>query len=173
MQPVGTSKMSMMKRIQNLALVGVALTAGIHLLSATSHAQDPVKADKVDGPKLKTTLEGLGYELIELSKEVGKEKFQFTVKDGGLDIPIGAEISPSTEYLWLTVNVGPAKPTTNYADLIKKNGEIQPVFFYETKTGTLLLGLANENRAMTPAVLKKKIQLIVDKTVASKDLWLK
>lgn len=161
-----------MKRIQNLATAGVALAAGIHLLSAASHAQDPVKADKVDAPKLKSTLEGLGYEIIELGKEAGKEKYQITVKDGGLDIPIGAEISPSTEYLWLTVNVGTAKPATNYGNLIKKNGEIQPVFFYETKSGMLMLGLANENRAITPAVLKKKIQLIVDKTVASKDLWL-
>jgi hypothetical protein len=42
----------------------------------------------------------LGYEVKDIVKDAGKEKFSVTLNKEGLDIPVAAEISGNTKYIW-------------------------------------------------------------------------
>jgi len=143
-----------MKRLSMIALGGaIALTPSL-----------VPQSDTIDAPKLKSMIEGLGYEVKEINKEVGKEKFEFTLRTEGFNVPVGAEISPSKNYIWFTVFLG--KPPTDVAKhtaLLKQNQKVQPNFFYITESaGNLMMGIGVDNRAVTAVVIKR----VTDKLAA-------
>ncbi len=141
------------------------------LLFGFANRQDPVV---LDGPALKAMITNLGYEPKELNAEVGKEKYEFTLNSHDLDIPVAAEISASKNYLWLTVFLGTPPPTDSAknAELLKKNFEVQPSMFYVTTKGNLMMGIAVDNRSITPAVLLRNVKKITEDVGSTKDLWL-
>src|SRR5690348_7235783 len=67
---------------------------------------------QVDRKQLRTILVQLGYEVNDINKEEGKEKYSVSFSQDGLNIPIGLEISPSNSYIWMTVNLGDAPTET-------------------------------------------------------------
>ncbi|MFN8305657.1 MAG: hypothetical protein U0T79_02690 [Ferruginibacter sp.] len=107
--------------------------------------------------KLKNMLIGLGYTVKDLNTEEGKEKFEVNIKTASFNVPIGYEISPSKNFVWLTANLGKAKDETSASHfaLLKQNSKVQPCFFYITDKGNLMMGLAVENRGITPAILRR------------------
>ncbi|HMS56085.1 MAG TPA: hypothetical protein PKA27_11860 [Fimbriimonadaceae bacterium] len=127
------------------------------------------QAPQIEHAELKNMIVGLGYEVKDISTEPGKEKVEFKMKTDGFDVPIGAEVSPSKNYIWFTVNLGTFKPDRSAA-LIKQNQKIQPNFFYATDKDVLMMGIAVDNRGVNPATVKRvtdKLAADVDKT--SKD----
>src|SRR3569832_684200 len=91
-------------------------------------------SDSLDRPQLRKMLVDLGYEVKDLEKTAGKEKYSFTVERGGLNIPIAAEISPNGNFVWLTVFCKEGLPSGDKAvELLKSNSEIPPSQFYATK----------------------------------------
>lgn len=125
-------------------------------------------ADQITRPQLRAMLVQLGYEVKDLEKEVGKEKYQVDLKTEGFNIPMGVEISPSGNYIWLTVLLKNEATSADKAlKLLKKNAEIQPTFFYITKSDKLMMALPVENRNVSNPVLKARLEKVaadVDKT---------
>ena len=102
----------------------------------------------------------------------GKEKYEIKINKGGLDIPMGLEISPSTNYIWLTVNLGKApSDSLKYFRFIKQNSKIQPALFYVTDAGNLMMGLPVDNRGINNALLKRYTEFIAGKVADTKDSW--
>lgn len=129
-------------------------------------------SDAVTRKQLREMLVQLGYEVKDLETAPGKEKYSYTQERSGLNIPIGAEISPSNSYIWLTVNCKGEVPTGDKAvELLKKNAEIQPSFFYVTKSGKLLMALPIDNRGVTNALLRQRSEKLVDDVAKTKDVW--
>ncbi|HLO98182.1 MAG TPA: hypothetical protein VK171_06280 [Fimbriimonas sp.] len=127
--------------------------------------------EKLVASQLREMLVNLGYEVKDLNTEAGKEKYSVTTVSAGLNIPVGFEISPSGSYIWQTVNLGLASSSTKFEDLLKQNGIVQPTFFYITKSGALMAAQAIDNRAMTPAVLKRCHDKIVGDVGKTKEFW--
>lgn len=123
--------------------------------------------------RLREMLVELGYEVTDLNKEVGKEKYSVKFEKAGFNIPVGFEISPSKNYIWLTVNLGPA-PTEGNAKcltLLKQNSKVQPCFFYITDSGTLMMAQAIENRGVTNAILRQRAEFVSDNVGKTQEFW--
>lgn len=154
----------------------MASIAAVGLLSAPTALAGGQSDGKLDGPSMRSMVSGLGYELKELNGKVGEEKYEFTITKGGLDIPIACEISSSKNYVWLTVFLGEApKGSVGQAKcetFMKDNFTIQPSMFYITGKGNLMCGIAMDNRAVTPAIMRRNIDKLSDDVVKTKDHWL-
>ena len=127
---------------------------------------------KIDRKQLRTMLSQLGYEVKDLETAPGKEKYSFTIQQGGLNIPIAAEISANENYIWLTVFCKDGAPAGDKAvNLLKRNADIQPSQFYVTKSNKTMLGLCIENHEITNAVLRQRVEKIAADVVSTKDDW--
>jgi hypothetical protein len=145
--------------IAGLAALGIALPV----------LQAPAELDHVE---LKKLIEGLGYEIKETPLEKGGATYEFTEKDEDFTVPILAEISESKRYIWLTVFLGePPKDVAKHTALLKHNADIQPAFFYVTKSDKLKVGLAVDNRGFTAPHLKRVITLLVDGVSSTAKDW--
>lgn len=149
------------------------LIAFLGLLAALGFVQGE---ERLDGPAVNKLINGLGYETKVLVADPGKEKYEFKVTRGGLDIPIAAEVSASKNFIWLTVFFGEApKPAeasgVKMHNLLTWNGRIQPCQFYITEKGNLMMGMAVDNRNVNAVVMKKWIDKIVDDSVRSQEAW--
>lgn len=139
-----------------LSVTAVAIAAATAYIS--------MKEEPLTTPQLRTIVENMGYAPKTISEETGK--FQFDVKTDSFNVPVGTEISKSGNYIWFTVSLGDASGLeSKHGDLLRQNAQIQPDFFYITAKGTLMLGVAVDNRGVTPAVVKR----VTDKLVADVD----
>lgn len=150
------------------AAISGAVMLGLLTGAPAAAGQDDIQ---LSATKLKAVVEGLGYEVKALSTEEGKEKYEFKVTKGSLDVPMAVEISPSKNYIWLTVFLGPSKPNHPFEELLKKNGAIQPSFFYITSKGNLMMGIPMDNRSVNPASMKRNIDKIAADVSDTESLW--
>jgi hypothetical protein len=129
---------------------------------------------QVDRKQLRDMLTQLGYEVNDVVKDAGKEKYSVKFTNNGLDIPVGYEISPSNSYIWLTANLGEA-PTDSakFLGLLKENAKIQPSFFYITSSGRLMAALPIENRGVTNVILRQRSETFSENVGKTKEIWLK
>lgn len=130
-----------------------------------------VEDEPLNVANLKKMVANLGYDLTELNSEVGKEKYSFVVKTEAFNVPLGIEISPSKNYIWLTANLGPATAKTNYQGLLRANGIVQPTFFYVTSKDVLMCGYPIENHGVTPAWMKKCIDKVAKDITDQGPVW--
>jgi len=152
-------------RIKTWLLIMIGLSAALVLTGFQT-------STKIDRKQLKTMLSQLGYEVKDLDTTEGKEKYSLTLQQGGLNIPIAAEISANENYIWLTVFCKDGVPTADKAvNLLKRNADIQPSQFYITKSNKTMLGLCIENHEITNAVLRQRVEKIADDVVKTKDDW--
>lgn len=133
------------------------------------------QSDRIDRKQLRDMLVQLGYEVTDIVKDEGKEKYSVKYSKDGLDIPVGFEISPSNTYIWLTVNLGdaPAESSPKCFALLKQNAKVQPTFFYVTESGRLMCALAVENRGVTNSILRLRGETVSDNVGKTKDVWQK
>ncbi|MBS1709939.1 MAG: hypothetical protein JSS65_14595 [Armatimonadetes bacterium] len=153
-----------MELIRTCAVATAAFALGT---TATLHQTKP---GALDPNSLKAMVEGLGYEVKAINTEPGKEKFEIPAKTANFNVPVAAEISPSKNYIWLTVHLGANSPTKKHEQLLKENANIQPSFFYITSKGALMMAQPLDNREVTAAIMKRCLEKIindVDKTAAS------
>ena len=126
----------------------------------------------INQTKLKELLVQLGYTPKDIISTPGKEKYEIKLNRGGLDVPMGLEISGSTNYIWLTVFLGKApSDSSKYFQLLKQNSKIQPALFYVTDSGNLMMGLPVDNRGINNALLKRYTEFIAGKIADTKDTW--
>ena len=156
-----------MKKVRLLAFA--SLVACLLVILGFSRSQD----GQVTRTQLREMLSELGYEVSDIVKDEGKEKYAVTFTKNDLNIPVGFEISPSNSYIWLTVNLGPA-PTEGNAkclNLLKQNAKVQPTFFYVTDSGRLMAALAVENRGVTNQILRARAEAVSDNVGKTKEFW--
>ena len=135
-------------------------------------APSPSDCGPIDQTKLKELLVQLGYAPKDIISTPGKEKYEIKLNRGGLDVPMGLEISASTNYIWLTVFLGKAPAdSSKYFKLLKQNSKIQPALFYVTDSGNLMMGLPVDNRGINNALLKRYTEFIAGKVADTKDGW--
>ena len=140
--------------------------------NAQGNAGSPSECGPINQSKLKELLVQLGYTPKEIVATPGKEKYEIKITTGGLDVPMGLEISSSTNYIWLTVFLGKASSdSSNYFKFIKQNAKIQPALFYITDSGNLMMGLPVDNRGINNALLKRYTEFIAGKVADSKNIW--
>lgn len=144
--------------------------------NAQGNAGTPSPGSAECGPinqtRLKEILIQLGHTVKDIVTTPGKEKYEITVNKGGLDVPMGLEISPSTNYIWLTVFLGKApSDSLKYFKFIKQNSKIQPALFYVTDSGSLMMGLPVDNRGINNMLLKRYTEFIAAKVADTKDAW--
>jgi hypothetical protein len=158
--------------MRKLALAGL-LPAALLSMVLAAHGHDDAP-ERLDGALMKEMVEGLGYEMKTLNDEVGKEKYEFTMTRGGLDISVAVELSVSKGYLWLTVHLGEIAEDALKAKaplLLRENAKIQPSGFSVTDAGRLMVSLAMDNRHIGSAELRRAADKLVDDVVSTKALW--
>ena len=142
----------------------------ICMFTSFSHAQS---CDPITAPQLKEKLIQLGNEVKEIVSTVDKEKYEVKYTTATFDVPVAYELSPSKNFIWLTVFLGPARADTSLmnAELLKQNFVIQPCQFYVTSKGNLMMGLAIENRGLTNAIIKRHSDKIVADVSSTASYW--
>lgn len=140
------------------------------MLPAKIQAQD---CGPIDAKRLKEILYELGYTTKDLNTEKGKEKYEASVKTPQFNVPIAFEISSSTNFVWLTAFLGPAKDETSVINsaLLKQNAKIQPCQFYITEKGNLMMGMAVENRGLTNAIMRRHIDKLANDVSGTSSYW--
>jgi len=129
-------------------------------------ADDPLTPDS-----LNNMIKGLGYETKNINTDA-KPKYEFTCKTQKFNIPISGEVSPSGNYVWLTINLGAvSKDTSKHLPLLSANADIQPSFFYVTKKDSLMLASPIDNRGISAAVLKRVVEKMIKDVDNTATLW--
>lgn len=159
-----------MKRLVLLPITLAAVLSASFVTSGFAGAQgeEPVR---LSADELKTMLTNLGHDLKQINKEADKEKWEFSVKTPGFNIPVGAEISPSKQFVWLTVSLGAITDKQDLKELVRLNGRIQPTQAYLTAKDVLMMGFAIENRSVTPALMKNRIEKLTGDVEKSASVW--
>lgn len=147
-----------------------AVTSLTPALAATAEAK-PKDAGGVTISQLRKIVDGLGYKTTD-SVTATTPSFEFMIEDGGLDIHIMAEQSESTSYIWLKLTLTKLEPGQNASDFLTQTALTQPAHFFLYDDGTLGLAVAVENRSISPAIVQRGIDILVDGAVSSKDYWL-
>jgi hypothetical protein len=157
--------------MQKSAIQLTAILLCITSFAVTVNSQQT--CEQLTRKELREKLVQLGYEVKDLVTDPGKEKYSVKLTKDGLDIPVAAEISGNTKYIWLTVNLGPAPTDAQSLNntYLKKNAEIQPNFFYITESGKLMMGLPLNNLGITNAFLRDRIENIAGSVATTKSLW--
>jgi hypothetical protein len=126
---------------------------------------------ELDAPQLREMLSQLGYEIKDLNTEAGKEKYSVKVERDGLNIPVAFEISPSKAYVWLTINLGETPSAERALELLKQNSKIQPSQFYVTSNGRLMIALPLENRNVTNALIRNRMDALSANVGRTQEFW--
>ena len=129
--------------------------------------------DVITRPQLKEKLEQMGFEVKTINDKVGEEKYSVSHPGSGFNVPVGYEISPSTNFIWLTTFLGKADTTNAEKSLrmVRENANIQPSFFYITAKGNLMMGVGIENRGITNAILRRHIDKLVADVSKTSAIW--
>lgn len=154
---------------------------GCTAASAVLHAQDtkldPPKQEESAGQSLtddtlKSTLDNMGYEPKKLSKG-----YLLAIKQDNWTLNMQVVISPDGRKMGLNSNLGMVEdPSTitakQWMDLLVSNGEIDPsAFYFDKEQKKLYLHRSFDNRAITPAVLRKEIENFAGNIRKTSDLW--
>lgn len=126
----------------------------------------------LDASGLRKMIVDLGYEVKDLNTEAGKEKYELTITTDDFTIPVAAEVSPSKNYVWFTVNLGDVvKDQKRHLDLLKQNAIIQPNFFYVTSKELLIMGVPVDNRGINSVAAKRIITKLSNDVVETAKYW--
>lgn len=149
-----------------MKLLSCAALAGALMFAPLSAAADPLTY-----PALKTMVENMGYTPKELGSE-DSPKFEATVVTADFNVPIGFEVTKSGRYIWTTASLGDSKLDGERAlSLLKRGQEIQPTQFWINSKGVLMIGLAIDNREITPAHIKFVMEKLSADLGKMKDIW--
>ncbi|MEQ1785401.1 MAG: hypothetical protein ABMA14_28980 [Hyphomonadaceae bacterium] len=133
-------------------------------------------ADPLNLEKMQAMVTGMGHTPKQQTKADGTPSttFEITITTEGFNVPIGVEISPSGRYIWCKASLGKSQLTSDDAmAVLKRLSSVQPTTVWITSSDILMMGIAIDNRDVTPEHLK----YIFDKLAADvgnmADLWQK
>jgi len=140
------------------------------LLPLAGIAQDCAPMTTV---QLREKLVQMGFEVKNINEKAGEEKYSVNHPGSGFNVPVGYEISPSKNFIWLTANLGKVENVTpeKSLEMVKENAKIQPCFFYITAKGFVMMGLGVENRGVSTAILRRHIDKFVADVSKTSAVW--
>ena len=148
-------------------LARAAVLAGAIVLLPMTAMADPLTYGG-----LKSMVENMGHTINEISATPGSEKFEVTITTGAFNVPLGLEVAKSTRYIWCTASLGKSTLTGERAlELLKRGGSVQPTSFWITDSGDLKIGVAIDNREVTPAHMKFVMEKLAADVGSTADLW--
>ena len=124
--------------------------------------------------ELKKLIEGLGHKTTMLSETLGREKFEFKVREGSFDVPITVELSPDKAYVRFQalLVVGPApNDAAKLNALLKANEKITPNAFYLDQSGALKIGLGLDNHGITAPLARRATDGLAQAVVQTEGIW--
>ena len=159
------NKMNIKQFIPRLILI-----CSIGFVSFAASAQD---CKPLTRPQLRELLMQMGFTVIDIVKTEGKEKYEVSHPGPGFNVPLGYEISASTNFIWLTAFLGKPENLSDEksTEMIRKNADIQPCFFYVTASGNIMMAVAVENRGVTSTILRRHIDKIVADVSKNAAIW--
>jgi hypothetical protein len=152
-------------RIQMAALTGLMLLGGLPAVAQSSSAGVAAPAGGVTDAGLKEMLDGMGYEPRPLSKG-----YLLAIKRDTWTIHIQLVLSKDLTKIGMNANLGlvsdaASVPAATWLKLLADNGDIDPsAFYYDKDQKKLYLHRVMDNRAVTPAVLRRQIEAFCDNT---------
>lgn len=163
-----------MKRTIFIFVVGFALAILMSAPVRTAFAGG--QGSQLSMAQVKAMVETLGYETKELNGTAGKEKYEFKVTRTGYDLPMAIEISPSKNYIWITLFFGKLSSETTLSQsqlykMLTANYTVQPCQYYITDSRNVMLAIAIDNREVTSAVMRRNIDKLADDAVKTADVW--
>jgi len=165
------------REIMKAFLSTLVLAALVAVVTVPGFAGGGQEAKQMTALEVKSLIQGLGFTTKDLETEVGKEKIEFMIEKGGYNVFIGAEVSPSKRFIWLTTLLGAVSEYPNFKDkaveLLAANGRVQPSFFYTTTKGNLMIAMAVDNRNVDPATMRQRIDKLATDVSESARLWKK
>ncbi|MEP6756258.1 MAG: hypothetical protein ABJA67_12210 [Chthonomonadales bacterium] len=129
-------------------------------------------AQTLEDESLKTMLTNMGFEPKPLSKG-----FLLAIKQDTWTINMQVVLSPDKRKMGLNANLGKVdEPASITADkwlaLLVSNGDIDPsAFYYDQTQKKLYLHRSFDNRAVTPAVLRKEVENFAANVRNTDKLW--
>jgi len=160
----------MKKVVSGTALFALILW-GSTVFAGILHAQDTVGQNLTDD-SLKQTLDTMGLEPKKLSKG-----YLLAMKQDTWTINMQVVLSPDLRKVGLNANLGKVEDTSTvtaqqWQDLLVSNGDIDPsAFYFDKKQSKLYLHRSFDNRAVTPAVLRKEIDNFAANVRQTEPLW--
>lgn len=139
---------------------------------AIAFAPMTAAADPLTYAGVRTMVEGMGYTPADVSTTPGAEKFEVVIVTDGFNVPVGFEVSKSGRYIWCTAFLGKSTLTGERAlALMKRGGSVQPTSFWLTDKDELKIGIAIDNREVTPAHLKFVMEKLAGDVGKTADIW--
>lgn len=150
-----------------------AAAAGFALvLSAAALPSAALAAPPLTYVQLMNMATNMGYTPVTITKGTENPKFEIKTKSGTFDVPLGLEITPSGRFVWVSVNLGQKTLTGDQAMAILRRGAtVQPTQFWYTSNGNLMLGMAIDNRDVTPAYLRFVLDKVGADVSSTADIW--
>jgi len=134
-------------------------------------AASPAFADPLNNAQLKNMLVGMGY----TPNNTGSDEtplYEVTVKTESFSVPIGFEISGSGRFVWARATLGAVNLGNEGAlEALRSNGKTQPVMFWLTSSNQLVMGMAIDNRDVTPEQLRFAIEKIAADVTSTAPVW--
>ncbi len=118
-------------------------------------------------------LDGLGVEPVKVNEAV----FRVTVRQDGWTVPVQFALSRSEEKVWMTAFLGGVSDpeqasASSLRALLTAYEAVAPAHFFLKDGGLKLhLGMALDNRAVTPAALRRDLDHLCAGIRATADLW--
>ncbi len=151
------------------------LAAAVLLLGACflAQADDQASAGRVSDAQLFALLQGLGLD----SQKTSDTLFRTSVRHDHWTLPVHFSLSRSGERIWIYAFLGEIKdpekaPAGRLIQLLGAHDEIAPAHFYLTDGGKRLhIGIAADNRAVTPPTLRNELEQLCAAVSATADRW--
>lgn len=113
----------------------------------------------------------LGYKLNNIAEAGSAPLYEFDAERDGMKIPVSVSVSQSQKYIWAQVRLlTTAVPQPVAVAAMGRAIDIQPAMFW-TRSNGLWLGMAKDNRNVTAKDLRDMIDMVLQNTVATKDVW--
>jgi len=155
-----------------VAALAASILFGAANPTPSAVAQSTSSGDTITKEGLKSYLENMGYGV----KDLNDGHYELFIDRKSDNIYITVELSGSLQKIWLTSYYGELteREKTDASFLLtlaEKNADLQPTHFFVTKSGRLKIGRPIDNRAMTPVIMRKEIDRLIEDVSGTKDLW--
>jgi hypothetical protein len=132
----------------------------------------PAQAAPLTYSQLQNMATNMGFAPNQVSQGTDTPKFEIQTKAGTFNVPLGLEVSPSGRFVWVSANLGVKTLTGDQAMAILRRGTaVQPTQFWYTDKGNLMIGMAIDNRDVTPAYLRFVIDKVGADVTSTADIW--
>ena len=145
--------------------------------ATTAPTPTPSPVASLTQDNLATLLRDLGYTPKVIRLDAGVI-YELSLRQGPATLPVQVSLSPSGQYLWLTLIVKSdlpsydSIPSKTLARLLEANEEIGPTHFAIIKaTNQLCLKCPVPARTVTGASLKTSLDAFVARVISTEPLW--